>query len=63
VTDQLDGTTYTWTATNYVHLDPHTRPAHIFTIERNDEGVRVGGDDRVREPRRLPGVPQESGSR
>ncbi|RFS80935.1 alpha-1,4-glucan--maltose-1-phosphate maltosyltransferase, partial [Actinomadura spongiicola] len=32
VTDQLDGTTYTWTATNYVHLDPHTRPAHIFTF-------------------------------
>ncbi|MFD0906148.1 alpha-1,4-glucan--maltose-1-phosphate maltosyltransferase, partial [Actinomadura sediminis] len=29
LTDELDGTTYTWTKTNYVHLDPHTRPAHV----------------------------------
>ncbi|WP_329602971.1 hypothetical protein, partial [Actinomadura soli] len=32
VTDQLNGTTYTWTQTNYVRLDPHTQPAHILTF-------------------------------
>ncbi|GAA4228459.1 alpha-1,4-glucan--maltose-1-phosphate maltosyltransferase [Actinomadura meridiana] len=32
VTDQLDGATYTWTRSNYVRLDPHTKPAHVFTV-------------------------------
>ncbi|MFI0412494.1 hypothetical protein, partial [Actinomadura sp. 3N508] len=32
VTDQLDGTTYTWTRSNYIRLDPHTQPAHILTF-------------------------------
>ncbi|MGH9168323.1 MAG: alpha-1,4-glucan--maltose-1-phosphate maltosyltransferase [Acidimicrobiia bacterium] len=32
VTDQLNNTTYTWTQTNYIHLDPHTQPAHILTF-------------------------------
>ncbi|MEU8348000.1 hypothetical protein AB0C74_40460, partial [Spirillospora sp. NPDC048832] len=32
VTDQLDGTTYTWTKSNYVYLDPQTRPAHVLTF-------------------------------
>ncbi|MEU9845692.1 hypothetical protein AB0C69_41595, partial [Actinomadura sp. NPDC048032] len=41
VTDQLDGTTYTWRGSNYVRLDPHTKPAHVFTFERNGR-VRAG---------------------
>ncbi|MEU9845879.1 hypothetical protein AB0C69_42580, partial [Actinomadura sp. NPDC048032] len=32
VTDQLDGTTYTWRGSNYVYLDPHVRPAHVLTF-------------------------------
>ncbi|MFD0690810.1 alpha-1,4-glucan--maltose-1-phosphate maltosyltransferase, partial [Actinomadura fibrosa] len=32
VTDQLTGTTYTWHQHNYVRLDPHVQPAHIFTF-------------------------------
>ncbi|MGP4030405.1 hypothetical protein, partial [Actinomadura sp. 3N407] len=44
LTDQLDGTTYTWHRSNYVHLDPHTRPAHIFTFQRNGERVRADGN-------------------
>jgi starch synthase (maltosyl-transferring) len=32
VTDQLDGAVYTWTRSNYVRLDPHTKPAHVFTL-------------------------------
>ncbi|WP_338741123.1 alpha-1,4-glucan--maltose-1-phosphate maltosyltransferase [Actinomadura luteofluorescens] len=32
VTDQLDGTTYTWRGSNYVHLDPQVRPAHVLTF-------------------------------
>ncbi|MEU8347977.1 hypothetical protein AB0C74_40320, partial [Spirillospora sp. NPDC048832] len=43
VTDQLDGTTYTWTKSNYVRLDPHTKPAHILTFDRNDGHVRASG--------------------
>ncbi|GAA4228417.1 alpha-1,4-glucan--maltose-1-phosphate maltosyltransferase [Actinomadura meridiana] len=43
VTDQLDGATYTWTRSNYVRLDPHTKPAHILTIQRSDGRVRAGG--------------------
>src|SRR5690606_13835505 len=36
VTDQLNGATYTWHRSNYVYLDPHTQPAHIFTVGRNE---------------------------
>ena len=36
VTDQLDGATYTWRRSNYVYLDPHTRPAHVFTVGSNE---------------------------
>ena len=45
VTDQLDGATYTWTRANYVRLDPHTRPAHILTIEKENAG-RARADER-----------------
>jgi starch synthase (maltosyl-transferring) len=34
VTDLLDGTSYEWGQFNYVRLDPHHRPAHIFTVTR-----------------------------
>ncbi|MEV0668592.1 hypothetical protein AB0I58_45020, partial [Spirillospora sp. NPDC050365] len=43
VTDQLDGTTYTWRKSNYVRLDPHTKPAHILTFQKNGGRVRAGG--------------------
>ncbi len=34
VADQLNQETYTWdNHRNYVVLDPHTKPAHIFTVE------------------------------
>ncbi|GAA3197789.1 alpha-1,4-glucan--maltose-1-phosphate maltosyltransferase [Actinocorallia longicatena] len=33
VTDVLSGATYTWHEHNYVRLDPHHQPAHVFTIE------------------------------
>jgi starch synthase (maltosyl-transferring) len=33
VHDELSGESYTWGQDNYVRLDPHLRPAHIFTIE------------------------------
>ncbi|MEU4829035.1 hypothetical protein AB0H37_44980, partial [Actinomadura sp. NPDC023710] len=42
LTDQLDGTTYTWTKANYVRLDPRTKPAHVFTFQENGR-VRAGG--------------------
>ncbi|WP_157419932.1 alpha-1,4-glucan--maltose-1-phosphate maltosyltransferase [Actinomadura kijaniata] len=32
VTDELSGATYTWWQANYVRLDPHEQPAHIFTL-------------------------------
>ncbi|MEU5884605.1 alpha-1,4-glucan--maltose-1-phosphate maltosyltransferase [Spirillospora sp. NPDC047279] len=35
VTDELSGETYTWHQANYVRLDPHVQPAHIFTLRRN----------------------------
>ncbi|WP_170026588.1 alpha-1,4-glucan--maltose-1-phosphate maltosyltransferase [Actinomadura oligospora] len=34
VTDELSGESYTWRQANYVRLDPHVRPAHIFTLRR-----------------------------
>ncbi|WP_184890545.1 alpha-1,4-glucan--maltose-1-phosphate maltosyltransferase [Actinomadura welshii] len=44
VTDQLTGTAYTWHRSNYVHLDPHTQPAHILTFQRNGGRARAGGN-------------------
>ncbi|MCP2339893.1 alpha-1,4-glucan--maltose-1-phosphate maltosyltransferase [Actinomadura rupiterrae] len=35
VTDELSGETYTWRQANYVRLDPHVQPAHIFTLRRS----------------------------
>jgi starch synthase (maltosyl-transferring) len=32
VTDELTGESYLWGRANYIHLDPATRPAHIFTV-------------------------------
>jgi starch synthase (maltosyl-transferring) len=34
VRDQLTGATYVWGAQNYVRLDPHVEPAHVFVVER-----------------------------
>jgi starch synthase (maltosyl-transferring) len=34
VLDLLDGARYRWGRYNYVRLDPHVRPAHIFVVER-----------------------------
>ncbi|MEU8804928.1 hypothetical protein, partial [Spirillospora sp. NPDC048819] len=45
LTDQLDGTTYTWHRSNYVRLDPHIKPAHILTFQRNGERVRADGNN------------------
>ncbi|MFI0412485.1 hypothetical protein, partial [Actinomadura sp. 3N508] len=59
VTDQLDGTTYTWTRSNYIRLDPHTQPAHILTFEKPDAG-RVRADE-SRAPRRRRAAKRTSG--
>ncbi|WP_373293738.1 hypothetical protein, partial [Actinomadura livida] len=40
----LTGTAYTWHRSNYVHLDPHTQPAHILTFQRNGGRARAGGN-------------------
>ncbi|MGY1592604.1 alpha-1,4-glucan--maltose-1-phosphate maltosyltransferase [Geodermatophilus sp. SYSU D00708] len=32
VTDELTGATYDWGQFNYVELDPHREPAHVFSI-------------------------------
>ncbi|GAB2449457.1 alpha-1,4-glucan--maltose-1-phosphate maltosyltransferase [Streptosporangium sandarakinum] len=32
VDDELSGESYHWRQNNYVRLDPHVRPAHIFTL-------------------------------
>ncbi|MFD0856716.1 hypothetical protein ACFQ07_31075, partial [Actinomadura adrarensis] len=37
VTDRLSGETYRWGRSNYVRLDPHHQPAHIFTLRRDGE--------------------------
>ncbi|MBE1534609.1 alpha-1,4-glucan--maltose-1-phosphate maltosyltransferase [Actinomadura algeriensis] len=34
--DELDGTAYTWHKSNYVHLDPHDRPAHVLTLREEE---------------------------
>ena len=36
VVDELSGETYRWGRSNYVRLDPHVRPAHIFTLRRDE---------------------------
>jgi starch synthase (maltosyl-transferring) len=37
VTDELSGEIHRWGQANYVRLDPAVRPAHIFTVTR-DQG-------------------------
>ncbi|GAA2848613.1 alpha-1,4-glucan--maltose-1-phosphate maltosyltransferase [Streptosporangium fragile] len=32
VDDELSGESYRWRQTNYVRLDPHIHPAHVFTL-------------------------------
>ncbi|MCG5214372.1 alpha-1,4-glucan--maltose-1-phosphate maltosyltransferase [Streptosporangium sp. KLBMP 9127] len=32
VDDELSGESYRWRSSNYVRLDPHIHPAHIFTV-------------------------------
>ncbi|WP_283134092.1 alpha-1,4-glucan--maltose-1-phosphate maltosyltransferase [Rhizohabitans arisaemae] len=32
VDDELSGASYRWTRANYVRLDPHISPAHVFTV-------------------------------
>jgi starch synthase (maltosyl-transferring) len=32
VDDELSGESYRWRQSNYVRLDPHIHPAHIFTL-------------------------------
>ncbi|TYC07525.1 alpha-1,4-glucan--maltose-1-phosphate maltosyltransferase [Actinomadura syzygii] len=62
VTDQLDGAVYTWTGANYVHLDPHTKPAHILTIQQADEGRVRAGESRAARKRVRRGNGNGSGS-
>jgi starch synthase (maltosyl-transferring) len=33
VTDALSGESYQWGQANYVRLDPHAQPAHVFTLD------------------------------
>jgi starch synthase (maltosyl-transferring) len=35
VTDKLSGAKYVWGPHNYVRLDPHIEPAHVFVVERS----------------------------
>jgi starch synthase (maltosyl-transferring) len=42
VRDELTGETYTWGRTNYVRLEPGTRPAHILTVLRPSSPL-IGG--------------------
>ena len=34
VNDQMSGATYDWGQFNYVRLDPHVEPAHVFVVRR-----------------------------
>jgi starch synthase (maltosyl-transferring) len=34
VTDEITGATYDWGQFNYVELDPHREPAHVFAVHR-----------------------------
>ncbi len=36
VNDGLSGESYSWRQSNYVRLDPHTQPAHIFMVSRGE---------------------------
>jgi starch synthase (maltosyl-transferring) len=36
VTDELSGESHVWRQANYVRLDPHTQPAHIFIVARGE---------------------------
>jgi starch synthase (maltosyl-transferring) len=40
VTDELSGESYRWRQANYVRLDPHHQPAHIFTLRRTESDPR-----------------------
>ncbi|MEX1658397.1 alpha-1,4-glucan--maltose-1-phosphate maltosyltransferase, partial [Streptomyces pseudovenezuelae] len=42
VRDELTGETYHWGRTNYVRLEPGTRPAHILTVLRPST-PQIGG--------------------
>ncbi|WP_157968559.1 DUF3459 domain-containing protein, partial [Streptomyces geranii] len=42
VRDELTGETYSWGRTNYVRLEPGTRPAHILTVLRPST-PQIGG--------------------
>ncbi|WP_157876925.1 DUF3459 domain-containing protein, partial [Streptomyces graminilatus] len=42
VRDELTGETYEWGRTNYVRLEPGTRPAHILTVLRPST-PQIGG--------------------
>jgi starch synthase (maltosyl-transferring) len=48
VVDLLTGSRYTWGHTNYVRLDPHAEPAHVFVVDRGDghavDSARTGSD-------------------
>jgi starch synthase (maltosyl-transferring) len=35
-TDELSGESYEWGPANYVRLDPHVQPAHIFTVRSSE---------------------------
>ncbi|WP_448615869.1 alpha-1,4-glucan--maltose-1-phosphate maltosyltransferase [Modestobacter sp. URMC 112] len=35
VTDEMTGADYHWGEFNYVELDPHREPAHVFTVHRS----------------------------
>ncbi|GAA1997905.1 alpha-1,4-glucan--maltose-1-phosphate maltosyltransferase [Nocardioides kribbensis] len=34
VTDEISGEAWTWSQHNYVRLDPHHEPAHVFSVRR-----------------------------
>ncbi|WP_199485280.1 alpha-1,4-glucan--maltose-1-phosphate maltosyltransferase [Actinomadura craniellae] len=36
VVDELSGESYQWREADYVRLDPHVQPAHIFTLQRGE---------------------------
>ncbi|PZS01174.1 MAG: alpha-1,4-glucan--maltose-1-phosphate maltosyltransferase, partial [Pseudonocardiales bacterium] len=36
VHDELGGESYQWGRSNYVRLDPHVEPAHVFRVEGQD---------------------------
>ena len=35
VTDEITGADYHWGEFNYVELDPHREPAHVFAVHRS----------------------------